>query len=163
MDTKILRRLPLQRKTGEPTFVVPCPSGCKEFSHKSSKEPFVKPTCKIRGNVRKERRTPRLDPNSCSQRRSDHRESNLHTKQIFLVDRGTYNDSVPHEIDNACKATRSASSNRDGGLADRVLKDTTITKRQLDLAARMMLGTSFAFVKWGSQTINNAPTSPGLR
>ena len=36
-------------------------------------------------------------------------------------------------------AAGSASSNRDGGLADRALKDATITKRQLDLPARMML------------------------
>ena len=36
-------------------------------------------------------------------------------------------------------ASGSASSNRREGLTDRVLKDTTITKRQLDLAARMML------------------------
>ena len=51
----------LQRRTGEPTFVVPCPSGCKESSDKGSKGHFVRSTCKIRGTVRKERRTPRLD------------------------------------------------------------------------------------------------------
>ena len=43
------------RKTGEPAFVVPCPSECKEFSHNGSKEHFVRSTCKIRGTVRKER------------------------------------------------------------------------------------------------------------
>ena len=37
------------------------------------------------------------------------------------------------------KTARSASSNRDEELADRVLKDTTITKRQLDLATRLLL------------------------
>ena len=49
-----------QRKAGEPTLVVPCPSGCKEFSHTGSKEHFVRSACKIRGTVRKERRTPQL-------------------------------------------------------------------------------------------------------
>ena len=53
----------IQRGTGEPTCVVSCPSGCKEFSRKGSKGHFVRSTCKIRGTVRKERRTPRLDPN----------------------------------------------------------------------------------------------------
>ena len=48
-------------------------------------------------------------------------------------------ESVPREIFNARETTRSVSSNRDVELADRVTKDTTITKRQLDLAARIML------------------------
>ena len=52
---------------------------------------------------------------------------------------GTYIDSVKREIYNVLEATRSESSNRDGELANRVLKDMTITKRQLDLATRMML------------------------
>ena len=73
------------------------------------------------------------------QRHTDHRESNLHTKKVYRVDRGAYIDSPLRALHDAYKAARSASSNRDGGLADRVLKDTTITKRQLDLAARMML------------------------
>ena len=47
-------------------------------------------------------------------------------------------DSVPREIFNALVATRSASSNRNGELADRVTRDTTITKQQSDLATRMM-------------------------
>ena len=40
---------------------------------------------------------------------------------------------------NALETTRSASSNRNEELADRVTKDTTITKQRLDLATRMML------------------------
>ena len=40
---------------------------------------------------------------------------------------------------NVLEATRSASSNRDEEFANRVLKDTTITKRQLDLATRRVL------------------------
>ena len=48
-------------------------------------------------------------------------------------------DSVPREIFNAIEATRSASSNRNEELADRVSRDTTITKQQIDLATRMML------------------------
>ena len=48
-------------------------------------------------------------------------------------------DSVPREIYNVLEATRSASSNRDEELANRVLKDTTITKQQLDFATRMVL------------------------
>ena len=138
----------LQRNTGEPTSVVQRPSGCKEFSHKGSKEHFFRSTCKIRGTVRQERRTPRLDSTPCPQRHTDHRESNLHTKRIYRVDRGIYIDSAPREIYDACKAAHSATSNRDGGLADRVLKDTTITKRQLDLVARMMLEQVSLFVKW---------------
>ena len=55
------------------------------------------------------------------------------------VDRGTCIDSTLREIYDAHKAARSALSNRDGGLTDRVLKDTKITKRQLDIAERMML------------------------
>ena len=65
---------------------------------------------------------------------TDHRESNAHTRKTFFVDCGTYTDSVPREIYNTLEAARSASSNRNEELADRVLKDTTITKRQLDLA-----------------------------
>ena len=43
------------------------------------------------------------------------------------------------EIYNALEATPSASSNRREEHANRVLKDTTITKRQLDLATKLML------------------------
>ena len=55
-------------------------------------------------------------------------------RKTYCVDCGTYIDSVPREIYGALEAARSASSNRDEEPADRVLKDTTITKRQLDLA-----------------------------
>ena len=64
--------------------------------------------------------------------------SNAHTRKTHCVDCGTYNNSAPREIYNVLEATRS-SSNRDEELANRVLKDTTITKRQLDLATRLML------------------------
>ena len=60
-------------------------------------------------------------------------------RERHCVDCGTYIDSAPREIYDVYMAAGSASSNRDGGLADRALKDTTITKRQLDLPARMML------------------------
>ena len=63
----------------------------------------------------------------------------VHTKGIYRVDRGTYIDSALREIYGAYKAARSGSSNRDRGLADHVLKDTAITKRQPDLATRMVL------------------------
>ena len=69
----------------------------------------------------------------------DHRGSSAHTRKTYCVDCGTYIDSVPREIYNVLEATRSASSNRDEELANRVLKDTKITKRQLDLATRLML------------------------
>ena len=49
----------------------------KSFLSRGSKEHFVRSTCKIRGTVRKERRTPRLDSTSCSQRRTDHRGEQL--------------------------------------------------------------------------------------
>ena len=63
-------------------------------------------------------RTPRLDSTLSSQRHTDHRESSLHTKGIYRVDRGTYIDSALREIYDAYKAVRSASSNRDRVLAD---------------------------------------------
>ena len=59
LDTRTLshrrNNFNFSRKTGEPAFVVPCPSECKEFSHNGSKEHFVRSTCKIRGTFRKER------------------------------------------------------------------------------------------------------------
>ena len=69
----------------------------------------------------------------------DHRESNLQTRKIYRVECGIYTDSALREIYDACKAARPASSNRDRGLVDRILKGTTLTKRRLDLVARMML------------------------
>ena len=60
-------------------------------------------------------------------------------RKTFCVDCGTYIDSVPREIFNALEATRSASSNRNEELANRVSRDTTITKQQIDLATRMVL------------------------
>ena len=94
-------------------------------------------TCKVCGS--EERHPPRQDPASCSHRHTDHMGSNAHTSKTYCVDCGTCVDSVPREIYNVLEATRSASSNRDEELANSVLKDTTITKRQLDLATRMML------------------------
>ena len=70
----------------------------------------------------------------------DHRGSNTHTRKTYCADCETFIDSVPREIYNALKATRSGSSNRNEELADRVSRDTTITKQQLDLATRLMLG-----------------------
>ena len=97
-------------------------------------------TCKVCGTVRNEERLlPRQDPASCCHRHTDHRGSDAHTRKTYCVDCGTYIDSVKREIYNVLEATRSASSNRDEELANRVLKDMTITKRQLDLATRMML------------------------
>ena len=60
-------------------------------------------------------------------------------RKTYCVDSGTYIASVPREIFNAVEATRSASSNRNEELADRVSRETTITKLQIDLATRMML------------------------
>ena len=62
-----------------------------------------------------------------------------HTRERHCVDCGTYIGSVPREIFNATEATRSASSNRNEELADRVSRDTTITKQQVDLATKIML------------------------
>ena len=70
---------------------------------------------------------------------TDHRGCNAHTRKTYCVDCGACIDSVPREIYPVLDATRSASSNRDEELANRVLKDTTMTKRQLDFATRMML------------------------
>ena len=101
---------------------------------------FIRETCKVCGTVRsEERHQPRQDPVSCSHRHTDHRGSNAHTRKTYRVDCGTYIDPVPRAIYNVLEATRSASSVRYEELANRVTKDTTITKRQLDLATRMML------------------------
>ena len=130
----------LQHKTGEPTSVGPSPGGCKDFTHKGSNARFIRVTCKVCRTVRSaERHPPWQDPASCSHRHTDHRGSNPHTRKTYFVDCETYIDSVPREICNVLEATRSASSNRDEEIANRVLKYTTITKGQLDLATRMML------------------------
>ena len=130
----------VERKTGGSTSAGTCPGGCKEFSRKGSNAHFIRLTCKICGTVRKEDGHPqRQDPATCSHRHTDHRRSNAHTRKTLCVDCGTYIDSVPREIFSAIEATRSASSNRNEELADRVSRDTTITKQQSDLATRMML------------------------
>ena len=130
----------MERKTGESTSAGPCPGGCKDFTHKGSNARFIRVTCKVCGTVgSEERRPPRQDPASCSHRNTDHRRSDAHTRKPYCVDGGTYIDSVPCDIYNTLEATCSASSDRDEELANRVLKDTLITKRQLDFATRLML------------------------
>ena len=130
----------VERKTGGPVSAGACPGGCKEFSRKGSNALFIRLTCKICGTVRREeRRQPRQVPATCSHRHIDHRGSNAHTRKTNCVDCGTYLDSDFREICNALHTTRSVSSNRDEELADRVSRDTTITKQQIDLATRMML------------------------
>ena len=117
-----------------------CQGGCKEFSRKGSNAHFVSLTCKICGTVRKEERHPqRQDPATCSHRHLDHRRSNAHVRKTSCVDCGTCINSVPREIFNAIEATRSTFSSREEELADRVSRDTTITKQQIDLATRLML------------------------
>ena len=56
----------------------------------------------------------------------------MHKRKRHCVDCGTYIDSVLREIVNALEATRSASSNRDDELADRITKNMTSTKQQID-------------------------------
>ena len=68
-----------------------------------------------------------------------HGDQRTHAKDILCCFWKTYIDSVSREIFYALEATRSASSNRDEELADRVSRYTTITKQQIDLATRMML------------------------
>ena len=80
-----------------------------------------------------------------------------------ILNCGTHIDSVPREIYNALEATRSASSNRDGELENRVLNDTTILKRQLDLATKLMLEQVLTFVRWRLRTVCDGSTFPGLR
>ena len=141
----------VQRKTGEPTSVGPCPVGCKDFSHEGSNARFIRVTCKVCGTVRSEeqRHQPRQHPASCSPRHTDHRRSTAHTRKTYCVDCGTYIDSIPREINNVLEATRSFCSNRDEQLANRVLKDTTITKRQLDLARQgLILEQVSRLVRW---------------
>ena len=60
-------------------------------------------------------------------------------RKTYRVDCGTHIDSVPREFFDALEGTRSTSSNRHDELADRVSRDTTITKQQIDLSTRMML------------------------
>ena len=61
-----------------------------------------------------------------------------HTRARHTVSTGIYIDSVLLEIHSALETTRSASSNLNEELADRVSRDT-ITKQQIDLATRLML------------------------
>ena len=130
----------VERNTGEPVSAGPCPGGCKDFSRKGSNARFIGMTCKVCGTVRsEERHPPRQDPASCSHRHTAHRGSNAHRRKTYCVDCGTYIDSVPREIYIALETSRSASSKRDDELANRVLENTKITKRQLDLATRLML------------------------
>ena len=85
------------------------------------------------------RHTLRLDSMPGSGGRKDPGENSLHTKGIYSSDHETYIDSVLREIYDAYKSARSMPSNSGEGLAKYVSKDTVITKRQPDLAARMML------------------------
>ena len=111
-----------------------------EIFHKGPNARFIRMTCKICGTVRsEERHQSRQGPASCSHRHTDQRKRNAHTRKTSCVDCGIYIDSVPREIYNVLEATRSASANCDEELGNLVLKDTTITKRQLDLATRLML------------------------
>ena len=130
----------VERKTGGLASAGVCPGGCKEFARKGSNAHSIRLTCKICGTARKEERHVQgQDPATCSHRHNDHRESNAHTRKTYCVDCVSYINSVPREIFNALEATRSASSNRNEELTDRVSRDTTITKQQVDLATRMML------------------------
>ena len=130
----------VERTTGGLASAGACPGRCKEFAQQSSNGHSIRLTCKIYGTVRKEERhLQRQDPATCPHRHTDHRESNAHTRKTYCVDCGTFIDSVPREIFNALEATRSAPSNRNEELADRVSRDTTTTKQQIDLATRMML------------------------
>ena len=130
----------VERKTGVLASADACPGGCKEFSHTGLNAHVIKLTCKICGTVRKEERHPqRQDPATCSHQHTEHRGGNAHTRKTYRVDCGTYIDSVPREIFNALEATVSASWNPKEELADRVSRDTTITKQQNYLATRMML------------------------
>ena len=130
----------VKRKTGESTSVGPCPCGCKDFHTQTFDCVFHQ--CNMQSAwYCTERRTTSATtrPGTCSHRRTDHRGSNAHTRKTYCVDCGTYIDSVPRENYYALEATRSASSIRNDELTNRVLKETTKTKRQLDLATRMML------------------------
>ena len=126
----------VERKTGGLASAGACPGACKEVSLKSSNAHSIRLTCKVGGAVRKEERHPqRHDPAT----HTDHRRSNAHTRKTYCTDCGTVIDSVPHEIFNATEATRSDSSNHNEEQADRVSRDTMITKEQIDLATGRML------------------------
>ena len=129
----------MDRKTSELASAGPCPNGRTDLSHKGSNARFIRKTCKICGTVRGEERSlSRRDPAPCPHRHTDHmRKQCTHAKDILHC--GTHIGSVLREIYNALEASRSASSNRDEELANRVLKDTAIPKRQLHLATKLML------------------------
>ena len=101
----------VQRKTGEPTSVGPCPGGCKDFTHQGSNARFIKVTCKICvpfgvKNVishDKTRLHALIDTRMTGEA--------MHPRERHIAfDCGTYIDSVPRQIDNVLEATRSASS-----------------------------------------------------
>ena len=82
-------------------------------------------TCKICGTVRKEERLPpRPDPSTCPHRHTDHREEQRHFVSIVELTLILFRVRSFSGIE----ATRSASSNRDEELADRVSRHTTITE-----------------------------------
>ena len=100
----------------------------------------IRLTCKFCGTLRKEERhQQRQDPATCSHRHTDHRGSTACTRKTSSIDCRTYIDSVPRKIFTVIEATRSTSQNRNNELADRVSRDTTITKQQIDLATRVMM------------------------
>ena len=105
----------VERKTSGPASAGTCPGGWKEFSREGSNTHFTRLTFKICCTGQKEERHPqRQDPATSSHQHTDHRRAThtTRTRQTYCVDCGTYIDSVPREILNAIKATRSASSNR---------------------------------------------------
>ena len=124
---------------------------------------FITMTSKICGTVRREERhQSRQGPASCSHQHTDHRGSHAHTRKTYCVDGGIYIDSVPREIFNVLEATRSASADRDEELSNFVLKDTTITKRQLDHATRLMLE-QVSRLSHGNYEQSQWSIFPGLR
>ena len=96
----------------------------------SKKRYLVRTKPKIRGTVRKQRCSSRLDPDSRFSR---------HTKETYGADRRNCTAFVPHESHITYRATLSASTNQDRRLTDLVLKDTKITERHFDPAKERML------------------------
>ena len=124
----------VERKTGEPTSAGPYPGGCKDFTHKGPNACFIRMTCNSCGTVRSEdviRHDKTLLYVFIATRSTGEA---MHTRERqCCVDCGTYIDSVPREQVEHHRTVMKKE------LADRVLNDTTITKRQLDLATRLML------------------------
>ena len=72
---------------------------------------LIRITCQERGTVRSgERHEPQEGSKTCRHRRTEHRGSDAHVKEMYCIDCGANLDSVPRAIHDELATTRSSSS-----------------------------------------------------